>query len=47
MIGDGKELKVTHTGSSSLLLSSRPLNLFNVLCVPKMKKKPYLCSSTL
>ncbi|KAH0771220.1 hypothetical protein KY290_015201 [Solanum tuberosum] len=38
MLGDGKEHKITHTGSASLPSSSRPLTLSNVLCVPKMKK---------
>lgn len=46
IINDGKKHKITQTRSASLPYS-RPLTLSNVSCVPKMKKKPYLCSSTL
>lgn len=38
LIGDGSGLKITHTGSASILSQSRPLLLSNVLCVPTIKK---------
>ncbi|KAG7589765.1 GAG-pre-integrase domain [Arabidopsis suecica] len=38
LIGDGRALPITHTGSSHLSTHSRPLSLTNVLCVPTMKK---------
>lgn len=37
-IGDGSGLKITHTGSTSLPSSTRPLLLSNVPCVPSIKK---------
>lgn len=38
MIGNGKNLKVTHSGSFCLPTITRPFHISNVLCVPKMKK---------
>lgn len=38
LIGDGSGLKITHTGSTSLPSSTRPLVLSDVLCVPAIKK---------
>ena len=38
MIGNGTGLPITHTGSTKLPLSSRPLTLNNILCVPSMKR---------
>lgn len=38
MIGNGTGLPITHTGSTKLSPSSRPLTLNNVLCVPDMRK---------
>ncbi|KAH0780739.1 hypothetical protein KY290_000337 [Solanum tuberosum] len=38
MIGDGKSLSVTHSGSTTLNTFARPLHLSNVLCVPQIKK---------
>ena len=38
MLGDGKNLAVTHSGSTSLPYHFRPLYLNNVLCVPIMQK---------
>ena len=38
MIGDGKGLKITHTGSTHLPCNSFSFLLSNVLCVPNMKQ---------
>ncbi|KAG7552793.1 Integrase catalytic core [Arabidopsis thaliana x Arabidopsis arenosa] len=38
LIGDGRALPITHTGSSHLSTSSRPLSLTNILCVPTIRK---------
>ena len=38
MLGDGKNLAVTHSSSTSLPSHYRLLYLNNVLCVPRMKK---------
>ena len=38
MLGDGKNLCITHFGSTKLSSPSRNSNLSNVLCVPSMKK---------
>lgn len=38
LIGDGSDLKITHTGSLSLPSTSRPIHLNSVLCVPSIHK---------
>ena len=38
LIGDGSGLPITHTGSSTLPSSTRPLDLHNILCVPNIHK---------
>ncbi|MDV3181262.1 MAG: hypothetical protein Q8830_03595 [Candidatus Phytoplasma australasiaticum] len=38
MIGDGKSLSVTHSGTITLNTFAHSLRLSNVLCVPKIKK---------
>ena len=38
MIGNGTGLPITYTGSTKIPLSSRPLTLNNILCVPSMKR---------
>lgn len=38
MIGNGKLLSVTHSGTTNLNTFARPLRLSNVLCVSKIKK---------
>lgn len=38
MIGDGSNLPITHTGSTSLKTPQNNFTLTNVLCVPSMKK---------
>lgn len=37
-LGDGKSLKITHIGSTSLPTVHQNLSLTNVLCVPKLRK---------
>ena len=37
MIGDGLTLPITHTGSITILISSRTFTLQNVFCVPSMQ----------
>ena len=44
MIGDGKSLRITHTGSAALPSSSSALLLSDVLCVPLMKQNLILVS---
>lgn len=38
MIGDGKDLRITHTGSTSMSSSTTHFHLSNVLCVPSMHR---------
>jgi hypothetical protein len=37
MIGDGKSLRITHLGSSTLHSSAHSFKLNNILCVPDIK----------
>lgn len=45
LVGDGTGLPITHTGKTSICISSRCLQLPNVLHVPKISKKLLSISS--
>ena len=38
VLGDGTNLSISHTGSTNIYTSSKPLDLPNILCVPKLRR---------